>query len=527
MNNTLKEIAERYQSDSFFRRMRKMSQGIRQPKESKEYKEALIEGQRLSAPASAVIFPLMALLLLFMLTGSLPKDKTIQIVKWIPEVEPVVLTDPHKLENTDQSESVGPEAPSMGNIDFKPSIMDVEPQPQAVLDNQSEFVLPNFKTGPTFTSLASGISDGRGDGVDARSQTDTEDAVLKALRWLKKTQGADGSWNQNKSAMTGLAILTFLAHDERPGKSEEFGDAVQRAIEFLMAGQDRTTGLFANQDQHCYSQPIAAYAMCEAYGMTLNPNVKESAELALLAIIKGQHPTGGWTYKMDPSVDPATGKYRDDTSYMGWCAQALKAAKLAGLKVEGLDRAAKLAVKGFKGNAGENGGFGYTSKSGTHGLTSVGALCMGILGAGEDKAVRNSLAIMDRWRIGPYAAENKVGENPQYYFYYATQSKFNFGGTGWKHWESEMRTSYIPSQHVQQSAIKDHKGVDRDIGWWENGDKHSDRPVMDTCLTALQLMVYYRNLPTTMAEAFRADPEIIVTLQTDSKEITVDYPENL
>jgi hypothetical protein len=321
--------------------------------------------------------------------------------------------------------------------------------------------------------------------------------------------------------MTGLAVLTFLAHDELPGKSSEFGDTVQKAIEFLMSGQDPQSGLFSHQDGHCYSHPIATYAMCEAYGMTLNPNAKRAAELALVPIIRGQHPTGGWTYKMDPAVDKATGQYRDDTSYMGWCAQALKAAKMAGIKAEGLDKAVKLAVKGFKNNAAPDGGFGYVSKSGTHGLTSVGALCMELLGAGDDSAVRNSLAVMDHWRIGPYAAENKVGSSPQYYFYYATQSKFNFGGKRWKQWDIEMKASYLSAQRVERNAIKDPKGIERDIGWWENGDKHTDRPVMDTCLAALQLMVYYRNLPTTMAKAFAVDPGILVSAPTAPADIQV------
>ena len=35
----------------------------------------------------------------------------------------------------------------------------------------------------------------------------------------------------------------------------------------------------------------------------------------------------------------------------------------------------------------------------------------------------------------------------------------------------------------------------------ENKDAHTSRPYMDTCLTALQLMVYYRYLPTTTVKA--------------------------
>ncbi len=524
VNNNLEEIAERYQSDSFLHRMKKMVRGIRQPKNTKEYKESLIEGQRLSAPLSAVLLPLLTILLLFLLTGSVPKEQTIPVVQWKPDDKPPVLVNPPPTK-TEQPESRQNEMPDPGNFNPEPVIKEVEPPP--VHNHQSPLTLTDFRAGPVIDWKPSGPGSGRADGVAKYEGTPAEDSVLKALRWLKKRQEPDGSWKQNKSAMTGLAILTFLAHNERPGRSEEFGDTVQKAIEFLMAGQERTSGLFAYQDGHYYSHPIATYAMCEAYAMTDNPSVKESAERALVPIIQGQHPTGGWTYRMDPGVDPATGKYRDDTSYMGWCAQALKAAQMAGIKVEGLDKAAKLAVKGFKKNAGDHGGFGYVSKSATHGLTSVGALCMEMLGAGDDSSVRGSLAVMESWQIGPYASANKVGESPQYYFYYATQSKFNFGGKSWQRWEREMQTSYIAAQRVEKNAIRDHKGIERDIGWWENGDKHSDRPVMDTCLTALQLMVYYRHLPTTMAKAFTVDPGVLATLRNDPGDIPVIVPGNL
>lgn len=318
--------------------------------------------------------------------------------------------------------------------------------------------------------------------------------------------------------MTGLAVLTFLAHNATPDNSPEFGETVQKAIEFLMNGQDRQTGLYGNQDGHQYSHPIATYAMCEAYALIKNPNIGESARLAMKPIINGQHPTGGWTYKMDPGLDNKSGKYRDDTSYMGWCAQALKAAKMAGLEVDGLDKAIKLAVKGFKGNAGRNGGFGYTGPSSTHGLTSVGALCMELLGAGDDSSVRKSLEVMDKWEIGAFGEKNKVGGSPQYYFYYATQSKFNAKGKRWKNWNDKMVRSYLKAQKIQRGAYKDQNGESHDIGWWENGDVHTDRPVMDTCLTSLQLMVYYRNLKTTMAKAFVRDNKVLAGLEPVEKD---------
>jgi len=108
----------------------------------------------------------------------------------------------------------------------------------------------------------------------------TEDAVMRALRWLKKNQLPDGSWANTKPAMTGLAILTFLAHGEIPSANNpEFGETVRRGLEFLISIQ-QPSGRFAGSDGHEYSMPIATYALCEAYGMTMNPNVKEAADRA-------------------------------------------------------------------------------------------------------------------------------------------------------------------------------------------------------------------------------------------------------
>jgi hypothetical protein len=59
----------------------------------------------------------------------------------------------------------------------------------------------------------------------------------------------------------------------------------------------------------------------------------------------------------------------------------------------------------------------------------------------------------------------------------------------------------------------------QDIGWWENADVHTDRPVMDTCLAALQLMVYYRYLPT--FQVIDTPSEIVATAQ-DRADIKVD-----
>jgi hypothetical protein len=546
----LEEISKMYDKVTIWQRLKILSVGLRSPRSTKEYKEAMIELQRLSAPAAAVLLPVIAVVLLAVMSaGSASKDKVIETqvieAEQLKDLDEVKIEEPPPEDMQEVDVDVPIDSPNVTVDNSAPvNNQPMSPQPQAfdaVMTVKSPVILRNIY-GSTRNTGTRGSKLARFGGDSM-----TEDAVLRALRWLKKNQAQDGSWGGQRTAMTGLAVLTFLAHGEKPGDSEEFGPTVQKALEYLIHDQG-SDGRFAHMDGNQYALPIATYALCEAYGMTLNPNVKDCAERALVPIIKGQHPTGGWTYKCDPKVGE-DGKYRDDTSYMGWCAQAVKAAKLAKIQVEGLDKCAKLAIRGFKKNADPNGGFGYTSPAPGGGLTSVGTLCMMLLGAGDDKDAKNGQKVIDTWvptfstmeafrqlggGKGNFADTKKaVAEklspeekkfyvaSPQYYFYYATQCKFHEGGQHWTRWNKAMKLPYVKAQIVERNAIKDAKGKEQDVGHWENTDSSTDRPVMDTCLAALQLMVYYRYLPTTSKEAVQVEEEIVAT-STDKEDITVD-----
>jgi hypothetical protein len=578
VDSHLKDIEKMYTNETLFQRLKVLSGGLRAPRQSREYKAAMIEMQRLSAPVAAILLPALAVgLLVVMSDSSAVQDRIIET----QVIEAEEIKDLDKIKEFEKPE----EQVEDMNIDIPVTSPDVQmqadapdqpmsPQPQAfdaVMTVKSPVILKNIY-GSTRNTGTRGVQLAKfgGDRV-------TEDAVLRALRWLKKNQQPDGSWKSHKVAMTGLAVLAFLAHGEKPGDDDckEFGPTVQRAIEYLLQVQNKQTGRIPGN----YDHPIATYALCEAYGMTLNPNVKEAAAKALKPILDGQHPTGGWTYNMDPKPGEG-GKYRDDTSYMGWCAQALKAAKLANLFSHGsdeykrLDKAIKLAVKGFQANANPNGGFGYTSP-GNGGLTSVGTLCMQLLGASDKNEVKKSLALMESWTpaFQNYADARKViaGLDPkellkksnkkeidaatglevtksdvelkdakeklkpgltedqkrflsgsaQYYYYYASQCKFHQGGKHWENWNKAMKPAYVNAQQIEANAVEDADGKKQDAGKWENMDTHSDRPVMDTCLAALQLMVYYRYLPTTSKEAVQVEDEIAAT-STDTDDIKVD-----
>jgi hypothetical protein len=473
-----------FREESYFRRISNMFRGLRAPRDTRDYKAARIELQRLAAPTSALVVPALAMLLLAMLAvGRVAKEGP--IITWFPPEAPLppleTIREPPPVAPTPVDAGFNPVA---GFEDVVVAVVDT-PRPHETSTVET-FITANPVSSPVYlpnlnyTPRAPGARPGRERDFKADPRNDT--VVLRALRWLKKNQQPDGSWREHKSAMTGLAVLTFLAHDERPGHSPEFGETVQKGIEYLLRSQD-ARGFFAGN----YEGLIASYALCEAAGMTQNPNVKQAAEKAVAFIIAGQHASGGFDYGVKPGD-------RDDTSVMGWAAQALKAAKIADLRVEGLDRAVKLAVRGFRKNAAPNGGFGYTGP-GRGGLSGVGTLALQMLGAPDADEVQKTLSVMDDWQV---SWRNPVvpGSNAQYYFYYATQVMFHVGGKRWERWNEMMKATYLDAQKVQPQAIADATGRMQDIGWWENGDQATDRPVMDTCLASLQLMVYYRYLPT-------------------------------
>lgn len=500
---------------SYPRRLRTMLLDLRKPRSSPEHRAAALEMQRLTAQFGSTALTLLAVSLLFLVEVDPEGEEPVYVVEWTaskPDPTPPQHVDPappepraetpsfdSALSETARFDAATPADDALGG---QAGLTPAEQPPSLTKMTTISDSPPSIRDLGKFKTIC---GDSRGIGVRtglirSNGAQATDEAVLRALRWLKVNQQPDGSWNSQKIAMTGLAILTFLAHDERPGRSPEFGPAVQKAIEFLLSRQ-QADGHFSGTDPNEYAHPIAAYALCESYGMTLNPNVKAAAEKAIAPIIKGQHPTGGWDYKMNPGVSAETGQYRDDTSYMGWCAQALKAAKLAHLQADGLDRALKLTVKGFQKNASPNGGFGYTAP-GQGGLTGVGTLCLQLLGAAGEPEVRKSLALMENWRPS-FDPKGAIGDSLQYFCYYATQAKFHAGGKQWENWNREMMSLYMRTQQIQKGAAKDEQGHPADVGWWVNGDTHTDRPVMDTCLATLQLTVYYRNLPTTRTAAIQ------------------------
>ena len=571
----LKEEMAKFEDDGYFRRLIKMFVGLGRPRNSPEYKEAIVELQRQTAPLLAILLPVLFVATLFVVTavsGSGKRELKVEIVQAdqqddaLEEIEtPQETEPPPEMDNIE----ITVDTPSMN-----PTEMASEAAPAPTAEPQSVKVasvdaMLNIKSPVTMKSVM-GTSRGAGvrgtftRGGASYGDAATEAAVMKALRWLKATQAPDGSWGtkpefglkkgMDAAAGAGFAILTYLAHGETPA-SKEFGPTVQKALDYLINSvyvvKDKNGKLAKDPNGNTpyirmsgaggseYGFLIGTYALCEAYGMTKNPNAREAAEKTLGRIISGQTATGGWNYNMARVTKDGP----DDISFGGWAMQAIKAGKMAGIHLPGMEECIKKAVNCLKKrNYSEKAGFVYRAttnhKGGTGGLAGVGCLAMQLLGYAKEKEVANALNVMRDWQPSldkVYSYAPGKPENAQYYCYYAAQCKYQAGMckdatpanfTLWKKWNAEMKALYtkaiitVTDKSGKPVTVKDPAGKDRPIGRWENKD-HYNYDVMGTCLAALQLMVYYRYLPTTSLKATEVEADVETLSKDKSGEIGV------
>src|SRR5690606_32882573 len=199
----------------------------------------------------------------------------------------------------------------------------------------------------------------------------------------------------------------------------------------------------ASSQLRFYSHGIAALALCEAYGMTGDAELKEPAQKALDYIMETQQERlNGWRYFEQTS---------SDLSVTGWQMMALRSGQLAGLRVdqETYQRVEKF-VDACRDPGGDRALFRYNPyitlrdpRSQQHGrnpgtvMTSVGMLMQLYLGEtresrrmqiGADHLMKN---LPTHGEEDLPLAPSSTPANPlrdTYYWYYATQVMFHMGG---------------------------------------------------------------------------------------------------
>lgn len=389
----------------------------------------------------------------------------------------------------------------------------------------------------------------------------TEEAVLEGLRWLLRHQNDDGSWGIDTLAshckgakpcvsaeaelvphynegLTGLALLAFLGQgisigskieivDTAMGKRHSAGEVVKKGVRWLVDRQ-RENGSIGDPEfsYAMYNQALATMALCEAYGISRNRELKRPAQSAVnfLVAAQKQTPEGapwGWRYfsrqvladkLLAGGIDQLTHDalaQEVDISVTTWVVMALKSAQLVGLEVPSTVMDGAFAYAEY--TTGKDGLVGYQNpyQAGDH-----------IKGPGEHYAYHtgtmSSLGMLVRTFVkhdldDPFldiAAKHIVKDPPTvskdklsidyYYWYYATLALNQFDGPDsprkgsgkyWDGWNKALIEAILPIQNESK---------ERDVcsrGGWLDPDRwggHTGHSLYSTALNVLTLQVYYR-----------------------------------
>jgi len=315
----------------------------------------------------------------------------------------------------------------------------------------------------------------------------TEAAVQAALKWLAKQQRPDGSWSlqgpysdggadEDRTAATAMALNAFLGNGHTH-KSGEYSSLVDRGLKFLIERQDKE-GFFAGGEpshNQMYSQAIATIAVCEAYGMTGDSQLRTPAAKAIKFAEWSQSRQKGWRYV--PRED-------SDLSVTGWYMMALMTGKMAGLEPrEETIRSVEEYLEAVSHDYGARYSYQRPDRP-TLSMTAEGLLCRQYLGwpsthSALQRAIENDLL--------PAAPSVKDKSFSVYYWYYATQVLHHVGGKHWNAWNQKMRVT-LPALQVQKGKEAGSWDPDRD----EFGP--SGGRLYVTCFMTYCLEVYYRHL---------------------------------
>lgn len=465
---------------------------------------------RISGPFISVLVHVgIVIVLLKVLVFRAPEKETAIDVQVVEEqIRDLETVEPEK-ESVAESDTESPEAPEDLAEELLPDNLMPDSMMESELDLSGLDSVANIESPLVMKGLMVGRSEsGRKKLLrefGGRYGGRAEKAVLKGLAWLQMAQSENGSWGvgksksmtakQERARLTGLALLCYLAHGET-SQSAAYGETVQRAIQYLLKEQNKKTGRFvpfsktvgSHDDIGVYGHAISTYALCEAYGMTRMPMLKEPVEKAVQVIIDGQQKAGGWDHRYQHE------KW-SDLSVGGWQVQALRAAQAAGVNVEGISRALENSVPFVQSMHAGAGKFYYRQGNKTPNgdldyMTGVAVLCMQLAGSNRVAEVKAGLdylkdAECTDWDEGWEKTEKSKSFNIAYEWYYNTQAIFQKGGSKWSSWNNKFAPMLIESQ--------DPSGAWKPPG--EVGEAISKDIIYTTSFCTLSLQVYYRFLP--------------------------------
>ena len=296
-----------------------------------------------------------------------------------------------------------------------------------------------------------------------------EAAIRDGLEWLARNQQRSGAWSAGggragyEGAMTGLAGLALLASGSTPTRGP-YADNIRRAIHWVLAQQNRATGLIVSRGEESrsmYSHGFCTLFLAEALGTTGSPSLERRIRVALenaIKLIEGSQsrPTedaGGWIYTPSGASD--------EGSVTVTQVQALRACQNAGLQVNRavIDRAfnylklTKTADGGIAYSLAQmRGGRGGTSRPA---LAAAAWTCLNSAGRYNDPltiAVRDYC--LERYR-------SLIGGRQSFYFYlhlYLAEAMYQHGGEPWRDYFARIREDMLERRNADGSWNGDNIG---------------------------------------------------------------------
>ncbi len=317
--------------------------------------------------------------------------------------------------------------------------------------------------------------------VDPRA----DDAIARALAYLKTTQKDSGAWTfgdgREATSITSLSVMAYLACGHVPDEPGPYRETIEKGILYVVSHQQPNGLLVSNTiNGPMYCHGISTLMLAEVVGMIADPalasEVREALSRAVDVILRAQgikkddNSAGGWRYQPDA---------RDsDISVSGWQIMALRASKDAGCTVPGeaIDR----AVAYLRRCSSKQGGFGYQpGGSPNNPRTGTGTLALEICGAHlSPEAVAGAEYLIQK--------DNAPRWSSQYFFYevyYVPQALFQVGDKYFRPYYPDLVKILLEHQEKDGSWLSG-DGNDRTAGRY-----------YCTAMGVLALAVEYRYLP--------------------------------
>ena len=305
----------------------------------------------------------------------------------------------------------------------------------------------------------------------------TVKAIDRGLKYLVKTQRADGSWAHSGSygnypaVMTSLAGIALLGSGSTPETGPYYKNTKKAMLYILRIGEAGKDGLIAGpggESRSMYGHGFSMLFLAQCYGMDLNKDISKRMRKVLNAAVKltaraqsdlgkAHGHAGGWIY-----TPTSRG---DEGSVTVTQLQALRACRNVGIKVpkSTIDRAVAYLKYCQQGD----GGICYSARSRGSSRPPISAAAI---------ACFYAAGIYDRGVGGPKTKEAKMVErlvayckrtiqvtrSGGHYFYthmYMAEAMYMRGGKDWKSYYPQIRDRLLGMQNLDGSWMGDSVGA--------------------------------------------------------------------